>query len=195
MRQRSEKHLDTDQKLLQSCRYIIHIICGPLLQQCAESDIYQSHHISSSQLGHIGAPPKHVQHADYCKQTSEGEASGASAAPRQGRRHTPVLSTPLQDRIAIATPCQYVRKTTALTHKNLDTGRMGASSYFVPLIEQNQAIQCPCLQMADPRLSVHPCPLLKLIAQYPTRISSGGQDSHRECCPSSSKQFNPDMLF
>ena len=51
---------------------------------------------------------------------------------REQKQHTPVCNTPLHDKIAMATPCQYVRKTTALTHRNLDTGLMGASSYLVP---------------------------------------------------------------
>ena len=48
------------------------------------------------------------------------------------KERTPVCKTPLHDKIAMATPCQYVRNTTALTHRNLDTGLMGASSYLVP---------------------------------------------------------------
>lgn len=131
MRQRSEKHLDTNQKLLQSCRYIIHVIRGPLLNNVL-SQIYTRAITFLPAKWVTLAPHPSMYSTQRCKQSSEGEASGASAAPRQGRRLTPVLSTPLQDKIAIATPCQYVRKTTALTHKNLDTGRMGASSYFVP---------------------------------------------------------------
>lgn len=45
---------------------------------------------------------------------------------------TPVCNTPLHDKIAMATPCQYVRKTTAFTQRNLETGLMGANSYLVP---------------------------------------------------------------
>lgn len=35
---------------------------------------------------------------------------------------------PVHTAIEMATPCQYDRKTTALTTRNLDRGRMGASS-------------------------------------------------------------------
>ena len=132
-------------------------------EQCAESDIYQSHHISSSQLGHIGAPPKHVQHAAlqanirrrgfWSKRcTKAGEETHSSSQHTAPGQNCDCHSLPI------------CKKNNCLDAQKFGHGPDGRQLILCPLIEQNQAIQCPCLQMADSRLSVHPCPLLKLIA-------------------------------
>ena len=132
VRQRRKEHLDTDQELLQSCRYIIYVICGPLLRKLLSQR--RTRAITSLPAAWSRLMPYPSMHGTGTLQANMGVQGFQSKRcnQKQGERLTPVLSTPLQDKIAIATPCQYVRKTTALTHKNLDTGRIGASSYFVP---------------------------------------------------------------